>query len=115
MLHVRPSREIRTNYRNISELVKKGDRVIITVNGVGDGVFISMDDFNEYEKLRQTIPVMTSQERAELTKELKDSLEDSNTPGARFYPHAEVSEIIGMNQHTPAHMLKKNQGIMVDI
>ena len=97
MLHVRPSRELRNSYSKISKLVNKGDRVVITVNGVGDGVFISMADFNEYEKLRQVTPLLTIEERAKLTKDLKECLDYSNTPGAKFYSHEEAKEMLGLN------------------
>ena len=96
VLHVRPSRELRNSYSKISELVKRGDRVVITVNGVGDGVFISMADFNEYEKLRQVAPLLTSEERADLTKDLKECLDYSNTPGAKFHSHEEAEEMLGL-------------------
>jgi len=53
MLHVRPSRDLRNSFPEISKLVKNGDRVVITVNGTGEGVYISMKDYNEYEALCQ--------------------------------------------------------------
>ena len=98
MLHVRPSKDLRTNYAKISELIKKGDRVIITVNGVGDGVFISMDDFNEYEALRVNRPVMTDRERRELTEILKECLRYSNSPEAEFFSHEEAGAMLGLDK-----------------
>ena len=98
MLHVRPSKELRNNYSKISELVRKGDRVIITVNGVGDGVLISMEAFNEYEMLRTAQSVMTQQERLELTQNLKKCLEYSDDPASKFFTHQEAGEMLGLNK-----------------
>ena len=47
--HARPSRDLRNNYRDIVELVKKQDQVIITNNGVGEAVVINMDVFAQFE------------------------------------------------------------------
>ena len=85
MLHVRPSKDLRSNYTKISELVKNGDRVVITVNGVGDGVFICMDDFNEYERLRKEPLLMTAHEQAEVARVLKESTEYNTNPKANIF------------------------------
>jgi len=98
MIHVRPSKELRSNYVKISELVKKGDRVVITVNGVGDGVFIGMDAFNEYEMLRAASPTMTPEQRRELTLDLKKALQYSDSADATFYSHQEVGHMLDLQE-----------------
>lgn len=47
---VRPSRDLRNNYAEISGLVKEHNQVIITNNGRGDSVLISMEDYAQYEE-----------------------------------------------------------------
>jgi len=98
MLHVLPSKELRNNYSRVSALAKNGDNVVITVNGVGDGVFMSMDTFNNYERLRNTLPVMSKEERAELTKALQECLLYSDDPNSTFYSHEEVAEMVGITK-----------------
>ena len=57
---IRPSSELRNNYAGISALCKTGEPVFLTVNGKGDSVLISMDDYDRWlediyvrEKLRE--------------------------------------------------------------
>lgn len=47
---VRPSRDLRNNYAEISKIVKNHNQVIITNNGKGDSVLISMEDYAKYEE-----------------------------------------------------------------
>ena len=51
-MHIRPSSELRNNYIGISELAKTtGEPIFITNKGEGDGVFISVDAWEEREKM----------------------------------------------------------------
>ncbi|MDR0326182.1 MAG: type II toxin-antitoxin system prevent-host-death family antitoxin [Oscillospiraceae bacterium] len=50
--HVRPVRDLRNNYAEIAELIKNHDQVIITKNGRGDSVLISIEEYAELEKIR---------------------------------------------------------------
>ena len=47
---VRPSRDLRNHYAEISDLVKNHNQVIITNNGKGDTVLINMEDYAQYEE-----------------------------------------------------------------
>ena len=47
--HVRPSRDLRNNFKDLVELVNKHDQVIITNNGVGEAVLVNMDVFAKFE------------------------------------------------------------------
>lgn len=47
---VRPSRDLRNNYAEIAKIVKDHNQVIITNNGKGDSVLISMEDYAKYEE-----------------------------------------------------------------
>ena len=48
--NVRPSRDLRNNYREIFEMLKQHDHVNITNNGVGESVLINMDVYTEFEE-----------------------------------------------------------------
>lgn len=51
-MHIRPSSELRNNYIGISELARTtGEPIFITNKGEGDGVFISVDAWEEREKM----------------------------------------------------------------
>jgi prevent-host-death family protein len=49
---IRPSRDLRNNYPDVVKTVKEHDYVIITNNGVGELVTISIDDFANYQEYR---------------------------------------------------------------
>ena len=49
-IYVRPSRDLRNNYAEVSNLVKEHNQVIITNNGRGDSVLIGIDDYAQYEE-----------------------------------------------------------------
>lgn len=49
-ISIRPSKDIRTNYAQISELARKNP-VAITVNGKEDTVLISHEDFIEQQQM----------------------------------------------------------------
>ena len=48
--HVRPSRDLRNHYAELSGMLKDHDHVIITNHGRGESVLINIDDYAEYEK-----------------------------------------------------------------
>ena len=48
--YVRPSRELRNNYAEISRLVRENNHVIITNQGRGESVLISMEEYARYEE-----------------------------------------------------------------
>ena len=51
-MQIRPSSALRNDYNAISELAKKtGEPVFITNKGEGDGVFMSVEAFEEREKM----------------------------------------------------------------
>jgi len=47
---VRPSRDLRNNYADIVKSLKNNDHIIITNNGVGESVLISIEDYAKYEE-----------------------------------------------------------------
>jgi len=49
--HVRPVRELRNNYPEIATLIKQKDRVLITNNGKGEAVILSLEEYQRYEQI----------------------------------------------------------------
>ena len=50
-MNIRSSAELRNKYPEISEMAKAtGEPIYITINGTGDGVFISMEAFEQMEE-----------------------------------------------------------------
>lgn len=47
---VRPSRDLRNNYADVVKSLKRSNHVIITNNGVGESVLISIEDYTDYEE-----------------------------------------------------------------
>ena len=48
--HVRPVRDLRNNYPELADIVKKRNHVIITNNGKSESVLISFEEFSKYEE-----------------------------------------------------------------
>ena len=46
---VRPARDLRTHYAELSELLKDHDHIIITNRGRGESVLINIEDYAQYE------------------------------------------------------------------
>ncbi len=52
MMNIRSSADLRNQYKEISELARvSGEPVYITINGTGDGVFMSLEAFEQREEL----------------------------------------------------------------
>mgnify|MGYP001071109040 CR=1 FL=1 len=47
---VRPSRDLRNHYAEISEMLKDHNHVIITNHGRGESVLINIEDYAKYEE-----------------------------------------------------------------
>lgn len=50
------------------------------------------------KELRNAAPVMSKEERAELTKTLQECLLYSDDPNATFYSHQKVAEMVGITK-----------------
>jgi prevent-host-death family protein len=48
-VHIKPARELRNNYAQVSDLLKNHDQVIITNRGKGEAVLINIEDYAAYE------------------------------------------------------------------
>ena len=64
-LHVRPERELRNNFSEISRLNKQHDAVVLTNRGKGTHVLLSFEEFNDYEEFRHNRYLMQKIKEAE--------------------------------------------------
>lgn len=81
-MNIRSSADLRNQYKEISELAKTtGEPVYITINGTGDGVFMSLDAFEQREELLLMRSRVISAESARLS-------------GAKTYTQNELDERI---------------------
>ena len=69
----RPASDLRDNYQDVVQTLKERDYVIITNNGVEESVLISMDRYEQYEKL------MYDRYIYEELQKSKAALDDPNT------------------------------------
>ena len=79
--HVRPSRDLRNHYSDVVKTLENHDHVIITNNGKGESVLISMEIYAEFEKFLHEHYIYNELQKS------KDSLLD---PGVKLTPHNEV-------------------------
>jgi PHD/YefM family antitoxin component YafN of YafNO toxin-antitoxin module len=82
-LHVRPERELRNNFSEISKLNKQYDAVVLTNRGKGTHVLLSFDEFDDYEEYRHNRYLM---------EKIKEAEDDTDT---RLRSHEEVWQGLG--------------------
>ena len=86
-VQVRPSRDLRNKYAEISNIVKEQNPVVITKNGRGDSVLISMEEYAKYEEYAH---------RAYVAEKLMETERDAKNPNMKRYSHNEIwTEIMG--------------------
>lgn len=83
--HVRPSRDLRNHYAELSGMLKDHDHVIITNHGRGESVLINIDDYAEYEKFLHYRYI--SEKLAEAKKQATD-------PNTQWADHDSVWETL---------------------
>ena len=83
---VRPSRDLRNHYAEISEMLKDHDHVIITNHGRGESVLINIEDYAKYEKFLHQRYV------AEALAKAKQQAAD---PDTQWADHESVWETLG--------------------
>ena len=79
--HVRPSRDLRNHYSDVVKTLENHDHVIITNNGRGESVLISMEIYAEFEKFLH--------ERY-IYNELQKSKASLSDPTVKLTPHGDV-------------------------
>ena len=82
-LHVRPERELRNNFSELSKLNKQYDAIVLTNRGKGTHVLLSFEEFNDYEEYRHNRYLM---------QKIKEADEDADT---RLRTHDEVWQALG--------------------
>ena len=82
-LHVRPERELRNNFPEISKLSQQRDAVVLTNRGKASHVLLSFDEFEDYEEYRHNRYLMEKIKEAE------------NDPDTRLRTHDEVWSSLG--------------------
>ena len=79
--HVRAVRDLRNNYSELADIIKRQDHVIITNNGRSESVLISFDNFKKYEEFIHY---------RYIDEKLKEAEIQAADPNAKFYTHEEV-------------------------
>ena len=69
-LHVRPERELRNNFAEISKLNQQLDAVVLTNRGKASHVLLSFEEFADYEEYRHNRYLM---------EKIKEAEEDTDT------------------------------------
>ena len=82
-LHIRPERELRNNFAEISRLNKQHDAVVLTNRGKASHVLLSFEEFADYEEYRHNRFLM---------EKIKEAEEDTDT---RLRTHEEVWQGLG--------------------
>lgn len=76
-MQIRPSSAFRNNYAQMSELAKvSGEPIFITNNGEDDGVYMSMEAFEEREKMFRHRDAIYAAEMSRLNGETAFTPED---------------------------------------
>lgn len=89
-VQVRPSRDLRNKYAEISSIVKLQNPVVITKNGKGDAVLISMEEYAKYEEYAH---------RAYVAEKLAETERDALDPSMKRYSHDEIWNKIMMQRN----------------
>ena len=82
---IRPSRDLRNNYPDVVKTVKQHDFAVITNNGVGELVAISMEDFADYQEYRHQRYIYDELQKS------KAKLADPNT---KLIPQEEAMRLL---------------------
>jgi prevent-host-death family protein len=77
---IRPSRDLRNNYADVVKSLNQHDHVIITNNGVGESVLISIEEYAKYEEYLHRRFIFeelqkSKTEESSLTAEFRDAQE----------------------------------------
>ena len=76
---VRPSRDLRNHYAEISDMLKNHDHVIITNHGRGESVLINIEDYAKYEEFmhqRYVAEALAKAKQQVLVEEIRTGTRD---------------------------------------
>ena len=82
---VRPSRDLRNHYAEISDMLKNHDHVIITNHGCGELVFINIEDYAKYEEFLH---------QRYVAEELAKAKQQAADPNTQWADHEIVWEML---------------------
>lgn len=80
---VRPSRDLRNHYAEISEMLRDHDHVIITNHGRGESVLINIEDYAKYEEFMH---------QRYVAEELAKAKQQAADPNTQWADHESVWE-----------------------
>jgi len=83
-LHVRPERELRNNFPEISKLNKQRDAVVLTNRGKASHVLLSFEEFDDYEEYRHNRYLVEKIKEAESDTQLRTHQEVWQGLGAKY-------------------------------
>ena len=90
---VRPSRDLRNHYAEISDMLKNHDHVIITNHGRGESVLINIEDYAKYEEFLH---------QRYVAEELAKAKQQAADPNTQWADHEIVWETLHeQNQISP--------------
>ena len=92
---IRPSRDLRNSYSDVVKTVKQHDFVIITNNGVGEMVAISMEDFSSYQEYRHQRYIYEALQKS------KAKLAD---PDTKLIPQEEAMRLLKKQREARKHV-----------
>ena len=82
---VRPSRDLRNHYAEISDMLKNHDHVIITNHGRGESVLINIEDYAKYEEFLH---------QRYVAEELAKAIQKADDPNTQWADHEIVWETL---------------------
>ena len=83
---VRPSRDLRNHYAEISEMLKGHNHVIITNHGRGESVLINIEDYAKYEEFLH---------QRYVAEALAKAAQQTADPDTQWADHESVWETLG--------------------
>ena len=86
-VHVRPVRDLRNNYSELSEIVRNHDQVIITNNGKGEAVLINIDEYAAFEEYFH---------KRYVAKMLAEAEAEANNPNSERISHEDFWREFGL-------------------
>lgn len=86
---VRPSRDLRNHYAELSEMLKDHNHVIITNHGRGESVLINIEDYAKYEEFLHQRYVAEA-----LAKALAKATQQAADPDTQWEDHESVWETL---------------------
>lgn len=82
---VRPVRDLRNNYAELSSMLSEHNQIIITNNGIGEAVLIPFEDYAEYEEYLH---------KKYIDKKLAEAELEASDENTKWFSHEEIFSIL---------------------